>query len=128
RPPAARRASVRAARPSLRRAALGLPAELVARGADRHRRRVLPQGRDAEAIDRGPQRAGSRAGGLERDVPVLPGRALHRLAEAQLEAADERAPGLPRLDDVVDVAALRGDVRVREPGRVVGDELLAPRV
>src|SRR5713226_6393225 len=52
---------------------------------------------------------------LERYVSVLARRALHRLAEAQLEALHQGAPGLARLDDVVDVATLFLLVRLRPP-------------
>ena len=44
------------------------------------------------------------------------------------ERFDEHRPGAPRLDHVVDVAALRGGVRVREPLPVLGDQLGAPRL
>src|SRR5437588_313082 len=61
---------------------------------------------------------------LQRYVSVLARRALDRLAQAKLEAPYEGAPGLARLDDVVDVAALRGHVRVGEAGGVLVHQLL----
>src|SRR5229473_7299794 len=63
---------------------------------------------------------------LQRDVAVLPNGAFDGLALAELQPPDQRTAGLGWLDHIVDVAALGGDVRVGEPGGVLGDELLAP--
>src|SRR6266550_4010683 len=58
---------------------------------------------------------------LEGDVAVLARRPFHGLAQAQLQSAHKLASGLTRLDDVVDVAPLRRDVRVGETRRVLGN-------
>src|SRR5687768_16203900 len=60
---------------------------------------------------------------LKRDVPVLPGRPRLALRESRLERVAENRSGAPRLDDVVDVAPLRGYVGIRELLAILGDEL-----
>src|SRR5438128_5148765 len=103
-----------------------------------HRRDADPRGRAVErpdAISRSdPARAWRAAEtvevsahGLQRYVSVLARWALDRLAQAKLEAPHQGAPGLTRLDDVVDVAPLRGHVRVGEAGRVLVHQLLPAR-
>src|SRR5512135_855745 len=54
--------------------------------------------------------------GSERDVAMLLPRVAVPLVGEHLEGTDEAGSGLRRLDDVVDVAAGRGDIRVREFG------------
>src|SRR5262249_27612807 len=61
--------------------------------------------------------------GLQRDVAVLAGRPGLALRAQHPERADELRARLRRLDHVVDVAELGGDVRVREPRLVLVDEL-----
>ena len=55
-------------------------------------------------------------------------RQLLALGPQHRKRADEDAPGLPGVDDVVDVAALGCDVRVGEPLGVLLDELGALRL
>src|SRR5579883_2315580 len=62
---------------------------------------------------------------LNRDVPVLLLERLDFLVLEEMEGADDLAAGLRGLDDLVDVAALRGLIGRGEPGRVVVDELLS---
>src|SRR5262245_63320022 len=64
----------------------------------------------------------------QRNVPMLPFGLRLTLGERGLERGAEHGARAPRLDDVVDVAALGGGVRVREPLLVVRDELGATRV
>src|SRR5258706_11010117 len=63
---------------------------------------------------------------LERDVPVLARRSLDRLAQAELQPADQLTPRLARFDDIVDVPTFRRDVGVGEFRGVLRDQLLAP--
>ena len=65
---------------------------------------------------------------LERDVPVLALRPRLALRQRDLERRDQHRPRPPRLDHVVDVAALGGVVRVGEALLVVGDQLGAARL
>ena len=65
---------------------------------------------------------------LERDVAVLAPRARLALRQRRLERVDQHRPRPPRLDHVVDVAALGGRPRVREALLVVGDQLGAARL
>src|SRR5438309_4371468 len=64
----------------------------------------------------------------EGDVAVLARRRLDALVQAELEGAHQQPARLARLADVVDVAPLRRDVRIREPLQVVRDQLLASLV
>src|SRR5829696_6005949 len=62
-----------------------------------------------------PSRAGTVATrGSERDVAMLLSRVRVPLRLQHLERADDLGPRLRRTDHVVDVAAARGDVWVRE--------------
>src|SRR5205823_1960096 len=64
-----------------------------------------------------------RRRGLERDVAVLPGRASLSLRQRRLEGVDQNRSRAARLDYVVDVAALRRGVWVRELAAVLLDQL-----
>src|SRR5215208_7997605 len=71
-------------------------------------------------------RLGPAAGpGLQRDVAVLPLRLLDALGLQGAQGPDQLRARFVRNDDVVDVAAFGGRVRVREARLVVGDELPA---
>ena len=59
---------------------------------------------------------------------MLAPRARLRLRERRLQGIDQHGAGAPRFDHVVDVAALRSGVRVRELLLVVGDQLRALRI
>src|SRR5690606_24510075 len=65
---------------------------------------------------------------LERDVAVLSARAVVTLVGEQLETLVEAAAHVTGLDDLVDEAELGSFERAREPGAVLGDQLLAARV
>ena len=54
--------------------------------------------------------------------PCFFGGFVSRLSASSSRARDQPGPRLGRQDDVVDVAARRGDVRIREALLVVGDE------
>src|SRR4051812_5922967 len=56
----------------------------------------------------------------QRNVPVLAPRVVDLLVAQHHERAADPAPGLVRLDDVVDVAARAGDEGVGEFGLVLG--------
>src|SRR5512143_2507308 len=58
----------------------------------------------------------------ERDVAMLLSGVDVTLVGQDLEGANDSRPRLGRTDDVVDVAAGRGDVRVGELRLVLGDE------
>src|SRR5215471_11377672 len=60
---------------------------------------------------------------LKRDVSVLAAGPLYRLAQAELQCPDQVTPRITRLDDVVHIAALGGNVRIGEPCHVVGHQL-----
>src|SRR6185436_4851513 len=60
---------------------------------------------------------------LQRHVAVLALRELFALRPQHVERPHEHASGLAWIDDVVDVAALGGAVRVREPFGVLSDQL-----
>src|SRR5437764_3720633 len=62
---------------------------------------------------------------LERDIPVLAAWPRLCLGQRRLERVDQHGPRPPRLDHVVDVAALGSAVGIRELLLVVGDQLLA---
>src|SRR5687767_15467072 len=64
----------------------------------------------------------------QRHVPVLLLRVRVALAGERMERRDEPGPCLPRLDDVVDEAAGRGDIRVRVALDVLRQELGTPGV
>src|SRR5207248_6154712 len=49
------------------------------------------------------------------------------LAQGHPEGADQSAPSPSRLDDIVYVATLGGDVRIRKALRVIGHQLLSKR-
>ena len=128
RAPAPGRPAVGAARSEHRRAALRIAADVVARRARSRPSTSSAASRSGCAVSATstvPPTSQLEAP-LQRDVAVLSRRSLDRLAQAELQAADELAARLARLDDVVDVAALGRHVRVGEPRRVLGDELLAP--
>src|SRR5512146_2220656 len=55
---------------------------------------------------------------LERDVAMLLPGVRVALVGQHLQRANQARPGLRRLDDVVDITARGGDVRVREFGFV----------
>ena len=61
-------------------------------------------------------------------LPCLRGGVRLALRDRRLQRIDQHRPRAPRLDHVVDVAALGGGVRVREALAVVGDQLGAPRL
>ena len=84
------------------------------------RRRLRPRAGRPDAGTRG-----SRGLVLERDVAVLAARARLALRERRLQRVDQHGPRSARLDHVVHVAPLGGDVRVRELLPVVGDQLAA---
>src|SRR5215217_7713938 len=63
---------------------------------------------------------------LQRDVPVLALRPRLALRQQRLERGDQLRPRLVRNQDVVDVAALGGRVRVGEARLVVVDQLGPP--
>src|SRR5262245_7342971 len=101
----------RGASGSGRRAAAG-PAPAPARRRAARRRR--PPARRA-APGQAPRRPGSPAArGSQRDVPVLAGGRRLALGQRGLQGPDEPGARLLGLDDVVHVAPLGGDVRVRE--------------
>src|SRR5258708_6247192 len=75
-------------------------------------------------LEAGAVRSPSASNALQRDVAVLPRWPLHGLAEAKLQAPQQLAPRLARLDDVVDVPPLSRHVRVGEPRGVLGHQLL----
>src|SRR5438309_12098584 len=62
---------------------------------------------------------------LQRDVAVLPRRDLLALRLEHPQRLDQLRPGLGGLDDIIDVTALRGDVRVAELLLVRLDQFLA---
>src|SRR5687767_4779574 len=69
--------------------------------------------------------AAAGRGPLQRDVAVLALGELLALRAEHLEAGDELDAGLGGVDDVVDEAALGGDVGVGELLGVLVDQLLA---
>src|SRR5204862_8161126 len=54
----------------------------------------------------------ARTGPLERNVAVLPGRPALALRLRRFQRLDQHRARAPRLDHVVDVAALGGDERI----------------
>src|SRR5260370_16204655 len=58
----------------------------------------------------------------QRDVAVPPWIAAALFAQGDPEGPDELASRAAGLDDVVDIATLGGDVRVREPPRVLAHQ------
>ncbi len=68
------------------------------------------------------------AADLQGDVAVLSLRLRLALRQRRLERRDQHRPRAPRLDHVVDVAALGRRVRVGEALLVVRDQLGSPRV
>src|SRR5437773_27371 len=65
---------------------------------------------------------------LERDVPVFASRVRVAFAGERAQGSYEAGTGLVRKDDVVDVATLRRDVRVREALDILRDQVLAQPV
>src|SRR6266498_3050050 len=64
----------------------------------------------------------------EGNVAVLAARAGLVLGQRRLERVDQHRARPPRLDHVVDIAALGRGVRIREALPVILDQLLAARI
>src|SRR4051812_30630434 len=58
---------------------------------------------------------------LQRNIAVLLRRIAIALRPQRLQRIDEPRTGIARIDDVVDIAAPRRDVRVRELRRILSD-------
>ena len=86
------------------------------------------RGRELEAAEARSQDHDAQHRRLERDVAVLARRARLALRDRGPQRVDQHGPRAPRLDHLVDVAALGRGVRVREALLVVGDQLGAPRL